>query len=463
MVEIQDLKKVVGDRFYTFFVFFWPLISTDEFVPSKHIEFICNELDDLGHHIINRTKPPHDWYIFNVPPGTTKSSIISVAWPTWLITHDPSIFVINSSYSSGLSERDVRKSKAIITSPEYTTIFGEVKMAKNTESYFETVQGGGRYSTSTGATIVGFHGNVDMHDDPLSVEMSHSPADRARTNRYVTETMTQRVRNKDITPQMIMMQRLHEQDPTGYIIEKGLNVKHYVLPDVLDENTTHPELYTDGLLDPVRLSHDVIERKRKELGEISYSAQYKQNPTSKESLLYDEFRTYTELPATFGNGNYTDTADAGSSYLCSICYQKGKEHIYVTDVLYTQEPMEKTESMVPMMFKRNGTRYANIESNAGGRYFAIKVAEKAKTPPTKVTWFHQSKNKESRILTNQSTVNETIIMPYDWKERWPLFARAIMNYKRKFIANEHHDGPDVLTGIVEKEYFAPAGKLKRRG
>lgn len=460
MVEIQDIKKAVGDRFYTFFVFFWPLISTDEFVYSKHIEFICNELNDLGHHIINRTKPPHDWYIFNVPPGTTKSSIISVMWPIWLITHDPSVFVINSSYSAGLSERDVRKSKSIITSPEYSTIFGEVKMAKNTESYFETVQGGGRYATSTGGTIVGFHGNVNMHDDPLSVEMSYSPADRARANRFVTETMTQRVRNKDITPQVIIMQRLNEQDPTGYIVERGLNVKHYVLPDVLDEKTTHPELYTNGLLDPVRLSYDVIERKRKELGEISYSAQYKQNPTSKESLLYDDFETYTDLPATIGSGNYTDTADAGDSYLCSISYEKTKDRVYVRDVLYTQESMDRTEDMVVMLFERNNTRNALIESNAGGRYFATKV--KLKAIRTKVTWFHQGKNKESRILTNQSTVNQMIVMPYDWEQRWPIFARHVKGYKREFRANKYHDAPDVLTGIVEKEFFGSTGSLKRR-
>ncbi len=458
MVEIQDLKKVIGDRFYTFFVFFWPLISTDEFVPSKHIEFICNELDDLGHHIINRTKPPYDWYIFNVPPGTTKSSIMSVLWPIWLITIDPSIFVINSSYSAGLSERDVRKSKAVLFSPEYITIFGQIKMAKNTESYFETAQGGGRYSTSTGGTIVGFHGNVNMHDDPLSVEMSYSPADRARANRFVTETMTQRVRNKDITPQVIIMQRLNEEDPTGYIVSRGLNLKHYILPDVLDENTTHPELYTDGLLDPVRLSHDVIERKRKELGDMPYSAQYKQNPTSKESLLYGEFETYKTLPPTYGNGNYTDTADSGDNFLCSISYRIGKEDkIYITDILFTQKSMEETEHMLAMMLQRSDTRYAHIESNSGGRYFATKVQKLATN--TKISWFYQGMNKESRILTNSHTVTQHVVMPYDWQERWPEFYSHVSLYKKVYKANKYNDAADVLTGIIEKEVMHKRVKI----
>lgn len=69
---------------------------------------------------------------------------------------------------------------------------------------------------------------------------------------------------------------------------------------------------------------------------------------------------------------------------------------------------------------------------------------------TEIRWFHQRKNKESRILTNASQVNKHIVFPADWEERWPTFAKHIKEYKRLYSANKFHDGPDVLTGIYEK-------------
>lgn len=457
---LKPLRDALLADYYKFFKFFWPLISSDEYIDAPHVKLICNELQTVGQHIIKREKPPHDWYIINVPPGTSKSSIVTVLWPAWLLTNDDSIFIISSSYSKGLSERDVRKSKAVMINPAYQAIFKPLKLVKDTESYFETDRSGGRYATSTGGTIVGYHANVNIHDDPLSVEMSYSPADRTRANRFITETMSQRVRKKGITPQLIIMQRLHEEDPTGYILSKGLNVKHIALPAVLSNITTHPEIYAGKLLDPRRLSMEVITQEKKKLGDVAFSCQYEQDPTSKESLLYSDFKTYEELPPTFGNGNYTDTADTGDDYLCSVSYRKGKDCIYVTDVIYSQEPMDITEKTIPLMFERSDTRYSRIESNAGGRFFAYKVRYRMKGR-TKVDWFHQSKNKESRILTNAHSVTESIIMPIDWKERWPMFYEHLRGYRRLFSANKFHDAPDVLTGIIEKEIFQNKQKLIR--
>lgn len=279
--EVEIFAKDLKESYYDFFMFFWPLISADDYVDAPHIRYICNELQELGQHIINRTKPPYDWYLINIPPGSSKSSMVSVLWPCWLLAHDASVFIISSSYSAGLSQRDVRKSRNIIDSPVFIALFGEVKMAKDTEHHFETAKTGGRYATSTTGTIVGYHGNVFIHDDPLSVEMSYSEAERIRANRFVTETAPQRVRNKEITPQLIIMQRLNEEDPTGYIIERGLNAKHIVLPAELDEITTAPELYQDGLLDPNRMPRQVLIKKRKELGDTAYEGQYGQRPFKK--------------------------------------------------------------------------------------------------------------------------------------------------------------------------------------
>lgn len=148
--------------------------------------------------------------------------------------------------------------------------------------------------------------------------------------------------------------------------------------------------------------------------------------------------------------SYTDTADAGDDYLCSVAYVVDTDGIiYVTDVVYSREPMEHTERLVAAMFAANDTRLAVVESNNGGRGFARSLQGLA--PKVRVEWFHQSDNKEARILSNSSTVLHTIRMPRDWAQRWPEFYTHLTTFRRLFRANSHDDAADVITGIVERE------------
>ena len=111
--------------------------------------------------------------------------------------------------------------------------------------------------------------------------------------------------------------------------------------------------------------------------------------------------------------------------------------------------MEKTEEQVAEMLRRNGTRTARIESNNGGRGFARAVGRLA--PAVRIEWFHQSRNKEARILSNSATVLRHIAMPSDWPVRSSRFYGDLTTYRRKFRMNRWHDAADVLTGIVETE------------
>ena len=169
-------------------------------------------------------------------------------------------------------------------------------------------------------------------------------------------------------------------------------------------------------------------------------------------MLYgDGFRQYKLLPRDIvARSNYTDTADAGDDYLCSVDYVVDTDGIiYVTDVIYSRESMEYTEPLVAAMLKREGIRRAYVESNNGGRGFARSLQRLV--PETRVEWFHQSANKEARILSNAATVLHMVRMPEDWCVRWAEFYAHLTTYKRLFRANRHDDAADVLTGIVERE------------
>lgn len=184
-----------------------------------------------------------------------------------------------------------------------------------------------------------------------------------------------------------------------------------------------------------------------------FERQYMQNPVPREGLLYNEFKTYSELP---NQGKlmvkaYVDTADTGKDYLCSIVYLTHGQLIYLMDVVYTQEPMEVTERMVAGQFHKFGVHIADIESNNGGRGFARNVERilRDAKQTTVINWFHQSQNKEARIFSQSANVQNYVRYPKDWQVRWGKWSDDIRRSMAKG-KNKHDDGPDALTGCVEK-------------
>ena len=209
--------------------------------------------------------------------------------------------------------------------------------------------------------------------------------------------------------------------------------------------------------------------KTKKMNKDIVLANYQQEPIDIKGRLYSVIKTYTEIPKDDTGKplfeyilNYTDTADEGSDFLCSICYGMYGSTYYILDVLYTSEPMEVTEPATADMLTANNVGNAIVESNNGGRGFARNLDRELKelgNNHTAVYWFHQSQNKIARILSNSTSVMSNILFPVNWKDRWPEFATAILKYQRAG-KNEHDDAPDCLTGVYENPKPKGIVKLK---
>jgi predicted phage terminase large subunit-like protein len=266
-------------------------------------------------------------------------------------------------------------------------------------------------------------------------------------NRFET-TIRNRVNSRN-TPIVIIMQRLHEHDLCGYL--QSIEPDDWTVLSL-------PCIYTgeDGQEKALWEHKHTIEELRKieKANPFVFETQYMQNPTPIEGLMYRDFKTYEVVPYAKRTVkmNYTDTADTGEDYLCSICYDDCPEGIFVTDVLYTPKPMEYTEPKTAEMLSRNRTEIANVESNNGGRGFARNVEKHLRTMgnnKTAISWFSQNKNKQVRIFTLSADVNNLVHFPVGWETRWPEFYNALRSY-RKEGRNAHDDAPDALTGCVEK-------------
>lgn len=202
------------------------------------------------------------------------------------------------------------------------------------------------------------------------------------------------------------------------------------------------------------LSLKSCESKKKAMGLDIWSANYQQEPIDLKGRLYNKFKTYSgALPQFREIRNYTDTADTGEDYLCSINYGVTfARDIYVLSIIYTKEPMEVTEPATAKMLHKDKVNVAVIESNNGGRGFARSVErilfEELHSNRTSVRWFHQSKNKIARILSNATWIMEHVYFPEDWKNRWPEYYEAMSKYQREG-KNKHDDAPDATTGVAE--------------
>ncbi len=299
---------------------FWQEVSTDEFKPNWHIEYLCRELEKLARQVADNKPREYD-LIINVPPGTTKSITCSVMFEPWCWTNWHWIRFIVSSYSDSLSLEHAEFSRDIVRSKKFQTYFPDldIKQDKDTKSNFRLVRkefneagrvtkinfGGNRYSTSVGGTLTGFHAHILIVDDPLNPQQAASKVKLNTANRWIEQTLSTRKVDKAVTPTIMIMQRLHQDDPTGHMLaKKKANVKLICLPGEIRnyaKQVNPPELkdlYEDGLLDPVRMSWPVLKDLEADLGQYGYAGQIGQNPTPPGGGMFkvDFFQIIDSLP-----------------------------------------------------------------------------------------------------------------------------------------------------------------------
>ena len=437
-------------------------------------------LDAFANGIIRRL-------IITMPPQHGKSLGASIMLPAYMLGLNPDLRVAIASYSATLASRFNRRAQRILESSEYGQMFPGTAIKKNGTrgSYIRTADQaeiighqGELFSVGREGSLTGNRVDIFILDDLYKDAMeASSPLIRENCWDWYTSVVKTRMHND--SAELIVFTRWHEEDLIGRIGKREKIVpltrweqleqsgEDWLLLNFEALKTSPPtpiDPRTEGeALWPQQHSAELLTAKRR-LDPQRFECMYQGRPSSRDGLLYGSgFKTYHDLPAAVvRRANYTDTADTGDDFLCSVCYVVDTEGmIYITDMVYSRQPMEVTERAVADMINRNGTRQACVESNNGGRGFARAVARLA--PLAAVSWFHQSANKEARILSNSATVMRNIVMPADWNMRWPDFHNHISTYRRMFRSNRWHDAADVLTGIVEREIAAGTFRIKAVG
>lgn len=465
-------------------------------------KFFIKSIEEYGDIYVNCIQVVDGMYLAGtdlIPTHNSEGS--SRKLPAFMLGYNPDLRIAIGSYTTSFARdfnRDVQK---IMDSSKYKQVFPDTYLAGTKKVSYNNVYQrnsdvidcvghlGGLRVVGRGGSLTGKRLDVVILDDVYKdYAEANSPIIRERAWKWYTTVVKTRLHNK--SQELIVFTRWHKEDIVGRLeeIEKIVDV---TCDEDLDKvpkdawvrinfeaiKTTAKSQYDNRefgeALWPAMHSLQQLLSKRK-LDKVQFDCLYQGHPGSAVGLLYDIFKTYTDTKqygTLIKRGNYTDCADEGTDYLCSVCYDKVRStfardekgnfiyYLLLTDVILTDEPIEKTTQSVPMMLNRNATQEANIESNNGGRAFAKIIEPKTSS---RINWFTQKQNKESRIITNAGLVTYHIIMPYDWETRWPAFYKQVTNFLRNFKANEHDDAPDVLTGIIEKEILSDVRGLVRR-
>jgi predicted phage terminase large subunit-like protein len=268
------------------------------YAPNWHIDLIAQRLEAVRLGKIKRL-------IINMPPRALKSVCVSVAWPAWLLGHDPTKRIMFASYSQILSIKHSMDCRFVLSSNWYQKLFPNTILSKshNQKSKFMTTKHGFRFSTSVGGSATGEGGDILIIDDPHNPSHIHSPNQRKKVIEWYEQTFATRLNSRLDGAIVLVMQRLHSQDLAGHLIASNpegwevLKIPAIAQEDMdIEIGAKSYHVNRGDLLHQARDAARALEKLESEIGRNNFAAQYLQMPVSKGfSLLTPDDLVYSYM------------------------------------------------------------------------------------------------------------------------------------------------------------------------
>lgn len=458
------------------------IVSIEPLAESEREQGNCIQVEGGVYLVGERFVPTHN------------SQCSSRLLPAFMLGLNPDLKICIASYAATIARDFNRDIQRLIDNAEYAQIFPETKLnssnvvtttnyLRNSECFEIIGHGGSLRVVGRGGSLTSKTVDCMIYDDLYKdAAEANSPVVRAGAWQWYTKVAKTRLHNE--AQELIVFTRWHKDDIIGKIIDSENVIEAKSMADIEKAKETNSWLLVNfeaiktgepteldnrkegEALWPKRHSIERLKDQRR-IDPVGFECLFQGRPNNAEGRLYNGFKTWidkTEFGQYIRSGCYVDVADEGNDFLCGITYDIFKSnnqyfnertkhfepimYALVTDVVYTDENTDVTAVTVPEMVNRNGTQKIWIESNNGGAIFEKTIRNKVKC---QCVPFYQGGNKESRIVTAAPIVNNQLIMPFGWQDRFPKFYEHMTNFLRNFGANEHDDCADAATGVIEKE------------
>lgn len=472
-LKVAKVKCLTSLLFHT--RYFFKHKFNRKFVVGEHHILICEALEKVLKGEIKKL-------IINIAPRYGKTELAVKNFISHGLALNPSAKFIHLSYSDDLALDNSEEVKDVIKSEEYQQLFPDVQVKPGTDSKkkWYTTAGGGVYATSASGQVTGFgagkvddEGNIEefftdldhkkgfggaiLIDDPIKPEDAESDNIREKVNSRFDSTIRNRVNSRN-TPIIIIMQRLHEKDLSGYLMEQEPGEWTVLSLPCLqrDEQGDYKALWP--------FKHTVEELlSLKALNELVYDRQYDQNPTSKAGKLFpkSELKFYNpgtvdvEKLAEFKVG-VIDPADEGQDDLSfPVGYIIG-DKIYITDWIYNNDGTDINEPASIELIISKKLNYVTIEGNSAWILFAKSVRNKVneRYEDCEIRVVKNTTNKHTRIWAQSAFIKNNFIFRSDY-QKLPQYEKAMKNlfaYNKSQEGankNKHEDAADSLSELAK--------------
>lgn len=469
--EAELVASICRESFYEFVKEWWDTVVQEKPIWNWHIRYICKRLQRYAERVFKGKARESD-FVLNVPPGTTKSLLCSVFFPAWVWTRMPSAKFLGVSYSHTLAQDLSSKTRDVVKSDKYRACFPSVKIRddQDAKAYFKNTDGGVRYAAGVDGTVTGFHFHFIVIDDPLNPNQSHSPVEVAKANRWIKSTLSSRKIDKRVSVTILVMQRLHEEDPTAQFVRKGKIVSHVRLPAQV-EDTPLPSFlakrYRKGLLDAIRLSAKVLKETEEDMGAMAYSAQYRQQPVPPGGGMFvvrrlkmghppDKFK---RIARCWDKAGTTAGEDWGAFTVGVKLAMDFDGRVWVLDVIRVQMDSFEREKLIRRTAENDGKRCIVVleqEGGSGGKESAENTVRSLVGFRVRTVTVGQGKgNKERRADPFSTQVNGgNVVLNLEGRDTWHGPFREELKY---FPKGKYSDQVDAASGA-----FNVVIKNKRR-
>lgn len=288
-MDREVLNSISRQNFISFIERSFKTVSPgSEYIPNWHIDLIADRLQAVENGEIKRL-------IINIPPRYLKSICVNIAWPAWLLGHNPTKRIISASYSQAIATRHSLDTRLILESDWYKKLFPQTKITndQNEKDKFITTRRGFRLAVGVGGSLTGEGGDILIIDDPHNPVNIMSKLARDTVTSWYEQVFASRLDSKKKGAIVLIMQRLHEEDLTGYLLKRAGNIWHHLkIPAIAEKNITYHYFsnpkrnYTYPERTPLHPSRESVENLKlikEELGSHTFGSQYQQNPLPADS------------------------------------------------------------------------------------------------------------------------------------------------------------------------------------
>ncbi len=423
----------------------------EKYFPNWHINAIAYHLQQCLKGDIKRL-------VITLPPRSLKSIITSVALPAYALGKDPTSQIVCASYSQTLASKHARDHLAIMDADWYQRCFPRTRLhpKKHSESEFMTTQQGMRFSTSVGGTLTGRGGNIIIIDDPLKADEAISENSRLNCIDWYRNTLSSRLNNKNEDVMILIMQRLHEEDLAGYVLEHE-GWTHLNIPAIAEErqviriadNLVHVR-HEGDVLHAERDSTDILNKLKCSLGSYAFGAQYQQRPVPVEGgiVKWAWFSCYDTKPKKEEDDHIVQSWDTASKaeqhndYSVCTTWLIRKNQYYLLNVFRARLEYPALLRKIKHMAKFRSAGRIIIEDKGAGTSLIQDLKENS---DLNIIKFDPKDDKETRLFTVTNVIEAgRVWLPKDapWLD---IFRHEIMMFPK----GKHDDQVDSLSQFLQ--------------